>query len=122
MPCDEHFFYINREYCVEFERLNILFRICQEDVMSATIFYDSYAYNFGRVLGQNMLRGFTITAAIFGSLALAGCAGNYPRLPNLTRMDNLLTQKERDARIKNLTNDSQSAKEAPASSLPEGEK
>jgi hypothetical protein len=68
-----------------------------------------------------MLRGFTI-AAIFGSLALAGCAENYPRLPSLTRMDNLLTEKERDATIKDLSNDSQSANEAPASSLPEGEK
>lgn len=66
-----------------------------------------------------MLRGLVITAVISCVTALSGCADSYPRLPDLTKMDNLLTPKQRDEAIKDLHSGEQPA-QAPAATLPEG--
>jgi hypothetical protein len=70
-----------------------------------------------------MLRGFSITAAVLCVMAaaLSGCADEYPRLPDLTKMNNILSPKERDQAIKDLTGD-QSATGATAAKMPEGQK
>lgn len=68
-----------------------------------------------------MLRGFLIAAAVFGvSAALSGCAEEYPRLPDITKMDNLLTPQQRDQTIKDLQGTSSA--QAPAAKMPEGQK
>jgi hypothetical protein len=55
--------------------------------------------------------------------ALSGCADNYPRLPDLSKMTNILTPKERDEAIKELTSDtSKSTADAAAARMPEGQK
>lgn len=70
-----------------------------------------------------MRRGFSITAAVLCVMAaaLSGCADNYPRLPDLTKMTNILTPKERDEAIKELTSDTSTA-DAAAAKMPEGQK
>lgn len=70
---------------------------------------------------ENMLRGFVIAAALLGiSAILAGCAEEYPRLPEITKMDNLLTPQQREQTIKDLQGTS--ATQAPAAKMPEGQK
>lgn len=70
---------------------------------------------------KDMLRGFAIAAAVLGVTAvLSGCADEYPRLPELTKMDNLLTPQQRDQTIKDLQGTS--ATQAPAAKMPEGQK
>ena len=72
---------------------------------------------------KHMLRGFTIAAAVLcvTAAALSGCAENYPRLPDLTKMNDVLSPKERDQTIKDLTTE-QSANGAAATKMPEGQK
>ena len=53
--------------------------------------------------------------------ALSGCADDYPRLPDLTKMNNILSPKERDQTIKDLTAD-QPASGAATAKMPEGQK
>jgi hypothetical protein len=68
-----------------------------------------------------MLRGFTIAAALLGvTVELTGCAEEYPRLPEITKMDNLLTPQQREQAIKDLQGSS--ATQAPAAKMPEGQK
>ncbi len=69
-----------------------------------------------------MLRGFSITAIMLcvTAAALSGCADNYPRLPDLTKMTNILTPTERDQAIKDLTSDATTADAA--AEMPEGQK
>jgi hypothetical protein len=47
-------------------------------------------------------------------------AEEYPRLPEITKMDNLLTPQQRDQAIKDLQGSS--ATQAPAAKMPEGQK
>ncbi len=69
-----------------------------------------------------MRRGFMTTAAVLCVMAaaLSGCADNYPRLPDLTKMTNILTPKERDQAVKELTSDTSTADAA--AKMPEGQK
>ena len=66
-----------------------------------------------------MFRGLIMTALVSCAIALSSCADTYPRLPDFTRTDNLLTPKQRDEAIKDLHSGQQPA-EAPAATLPEG--
>jgi len=68
---------------------------------------------------ENMFRAVIITALMSCVVALSGCSDAYPRLPDLTRMDNLLTPKQRDEAIKDLHSGEQPA-QAPAATVPEG--
>lgn len=68
-----------------------------------------------------MLRSLIYAAALLSVTAsLTGCAEEYPRLPEITKMDNLLTPQQRDQTIKDLQGTS--ATQAPAAKMPEGEK
>jgi hypothetical protein len=70
---------------------------------------------------NDMLRGLLLAGVLLGiATVFAGCADEYPRLPEITKMDNLLTPQQRDQTIKDLQGTS--ATQAPAAKLPEGEK
>lgn len=67
-----------------------------------------------------MLRSLIYAAALLSVTAsLTGCAEEYPRLPEITKMDTL-TPQQRDQTIKDLQGTS--ATQAPAAKMPEGEK
>jgi hypothetical protein len=53
----------------------------------------------------------TMVAICVVGATLGGCSSSYPRLPDLTRMNNILSPKEQDETIKTLT-DSQSSQDA----------
>ncbi|MEJ2124179.1 MAG: hypothetical protein P8Y67_02200 [Alphaproteobacteria bacterium] len=53
--------------------------------------------------------------------ALGGCSSSYPRLPDLSRMNNILSPKEQDETIKTLTNSQASQDATVAKEEPEGQ-
>jgi hypothetical protein len=63
----------------------------------------------------------TMIAICVAGATLGGCSSSYPRLPDLSRMTNILSQKEQDETIKTLT-DSQATQDATvAKQEPEGQ-
>jgi hypothetical protein len=60
-------------------------------------------------------------AVCVAGATLGGCSSSYPRLPDLTRMNNILSPKEQNETIKTLT-DSQASQDATvAKEEPEGQ-
>ncbi len=63
----------------------------------------------------------TMIAICVAGATLGGCSSSYPRLPDLSRMTNVLSPKEQDETIKTLT-DSQASQDATAAKEePEGQ-
>lgn len=69
---------------------------------------------------QHRYKMIMIAICVAGA-TLGGCSSSYPRLPDLTRMKNILSPKEQDETIKTLT-DTQASQDATiAKEEPEGQ-